>query len=141
MSKRPLEFAKQWLKKARNDLFAADTLLEKEESPTDTIAFHSQQAIEKTLKSLLTAKSIKFQRTHDLDKLADIIEPFLPQLKSYRLSLIKLSHFAVDVRYPEAIIEEPSKEEVLQARDEAWAIFKMVENEINKFDLSEQDNG
>jgi HEPN domain-containing protein len=88
MSKRPLEFAKQWLKKARNDLFAADTLLEKEESPTDTIAFHSQQAIEKTLKSLLTAKSIKFQRTHDLDKLADIIEPFLPQIKSYRLSLI-----------------------------------------------------
>ncbi len=29
MSKRPIEFAKQWLQKAKNDLFTADILLEK----------------------------------------------------------------------------------------------------------------
>jgi HEPN domain-containing protein len=129
MSKKPLEFAAQWLQKAKNDLFTADTLLEKEESPVDSIAFHSQQAVEKSLKGLLTAKSVRFQRTHDLNELSVLAEGFLPDLKAWRQKFSMLTQFAVDVRYPEAI-EEPSRAEVMQARDDAWVIFRMVKSFI-----------
>jgi hypothetical protein len=67
------EFVRDWLKKADNDLKAAQLLLDAPEAPVDTICFHAQQAAEKVLKGLLTARSIEFPKTHSLLLLLDLL--------------------------------------------------------------------
>ena len=56
-----------WLAKAESDLSAADSVLQGD-GPYDTACFHAQQAIEKSLKSLLALHSQPIPRTHDLDE-------------------------------------------------------------------------
>jgi HEPN domain-containing protein len=126
MSRRPHEFAQQWLKKARHDLLAADTLIKLQDSPLDVVAFHCQQAVEKGLKGLLSSKEVKFQRTHDLDELLDAALPYLPELAPWRNSLSVLTQFAVDVRYP-GTAGELSRSVVEKALGDAWGVFTLVE--------------
>jgi len=52
-----LDHAKVLLEKAGNDLKLAEIGLD-HGAPTDTIAFHLQQAAEKTLKALLASRSM-----------------------------------------------------------------------------------
>jgi HEPN domain-containing protein len=73
-----LELARDWLHKARNDLVTAAQTLALEDGPTDTPCFHAQQAIEKSLKALMTARGIAFPRSHDLPQLLDLALPRLP---------------------------------------------------------------
>jgi len=48
------EVVLRWLKKAKNDLKTVKHLLTLEDTPTDVIAFHCQQAVEKYFKAYLT---------------------------------------------------------------------------------------
>ena len=41
------------------------------EGSTNTACFHAQQAVEKSLKALLTSWGIAFPKTHDLTRLLD----------------------------------------------------------------------
>ena len=75
MNNQHLELAQHWLRKADNDLVTARQTLLLSGGPTDTPCFHAQQAIEKTLKALLTAAQIPFQRIHDLSRLLDQAPP------------------------------------------------------------------
>jgi HEPN domain-containing protein len=50
---RGLEQARQWVRKADNDLLDADNNLRSERIPFDTVCFHCQQAAEKCLKAAL----------------------------------------------------------------------------------------
>ncbi len=43
------DLAKKWFKKGNNDLKAGEYILSMPNPPTDTICFHSQQAVEKYL--------------------------------------------------------------------------------------------
>lgn len=72
MSDPQTEFARQWLKKAENDVITARQTLALEDGPTDTPCFHAQQAVEKSLKALLTANGIVFPYTHDVIALLDM---------------------------------------------------------------------
>lgn len=69
---RSLEVAR-WKAKAESDFTAASDLIKAESSAADAICFHCQQAVEKYLKALLIYCEMKFQRTHDLIVLAEII--------------------------------------------------------------------
>ncbi|HYN22854.1 MAG TPA: HEPN domain-containing protein [Thermoanaerobaculia bacterium] len=65
-----------WVEKAENDLkTAAVTLRAGEDSPTDTVAFHAQQCVEKYLKALLTLKGIDFPKIHDIEELVARVGP------------------------------------------------------------------
>jgi HEPN domain-containing protein len=65
-----------WVEKAENDLKnAALTLRAGQESPTDTVAFHAQQCVEKYLKALLTLRGISFPRIHDIEELVARVGP------------------------------------------------------------------
>lgn len=48
------DIIKRWIQKAESDLKTARILMEFEGSPTESICFHSQQAVEKLLKAYLT---------------------------------------------------------------------------------------
>jgi HEPN domain-containing protein len=81
MSDRHLELARAWLTRANHDLITARQTLLLLDSPTDTPCFHAQQAIEKSLKALLTYRQTVFPRTHDLLRLLDLTLPLLPDLE------------------------------------------------------------
>lgn len=56
---------------------------------------------EKYLKSLLQELGLSVPRTHDLDKLLVLLMPHHPSLRRFRRTLMSLSRFAVDYRYPD----------------------------------------
>jgi len=61
-----------WLEKAREDL---DVVLEiiSREHLSGMVAFHSQQAVEKTMKGIIEEFEIGFVKTHNLERLLGVI--------------------------------------------------------------------
>ncbi len=69
---KPLEdvvrrLARDWLAKAATDLAVCDRLLTEGTEFSEAVAFHAQQAAEKSLKALLVARQVEFPKTHDID--------------------------------------------------------------------------
>jgi len=122
-----LDHAKVLLEKAGNDLKLAEIGLD-HGAPTDTIAFHLQQAAEKTLKALLASRSIVYPKTHDLDALFDLLPPESPLLLSFREKLIGWTSYAVDMGYD--ITGYPEKEEMVEALKTAKELRSAVAAEI-----------
>jgi HEPN domain-containing protein len=111
------------LEKAGNDLKLVEIGLE-HGAPTDTIAFHLQQAAEKILKALLASRSIVYPKTHDLDELFDLVPPGLNEIVSFREKLIGWTSYAVDMRYD--ITGYPEIEEMRQALETAQDLRSAV---------------
>ncbi len=67
---------------------------------SDAIAgFHAQQAVEKSLKALLSALHVPLELTHNLERLVTAIETAGERLPSTPLSPEQLNDFAVVYRY------------------------------------------
>jgi HEPN domain-containing protein len=124
MTNQQLELAQRWLVRADNDIITARQTLLLLDSPTDTPCFHAQQAIEKSLKALLTYRQITFPRTHDLLRLLDLALPLLPELEVFRERFADMAAYAVDVRYPDLGFD-PS-------RDETFAALALAESIVAK---------
>lgn len=96
-----------WIRRAKGDLalarlpIAGDLVLE-------DLCFHAQQAAEKSIKAILTAKRIVFPKTHNLYALFDLL-PEGTQLPPENARVARLTNYAVATRYPAA--EEPVTEE------------------------------
>lgn len=91
---------RQWLEKAESDMTIARRLLKDEPDETDGICFHCQPAAEKFLKAMIQELGMTIPRTHDLNKLVTLLAPSISGLSALRPKLIRLTHFAVDYRYP-----------------------------------------
>ena len=65
----------------------------------EIFGFHTQQAIEKLFKALISAHGEEFPFTHDLDELALQLESLGETLPKLPLSLHELSQYAVEARY------------------------------------------
>ena len=65
-------YALEWLQFAYRNLITAKHLLDVNHF-TDIIVVDAQQAIEKTLKSILAYENKKITKTHNLDELASLI--------------------------------------------------------------------
>jgi len=71
-----LSVVRGWAQKAENDLKVALLVFRAaEEGPTEAIAFHAQQCVEKYLKALLCWKGIDFPKTHDVGQLILLLPP------------------------------------------------------------------
>ena len=70
----------------------------------EVIMFHLQQGSEKLLKSLLSNKKIRVQKTHDLCQLIEMCLSNEIDLPEHTKSLAKLTDYAVEGRY--AIIDD-----------------------------------
>jgi len=77
--------AQAWLKIADEDVAAAELLFQN--GIHRMVCLHSQQAVEKTLKALLTECDIEFKRTHNIVDL---------------LTLLKAQGLTVDMNHEEA---------------------------------------
>jgi HEPN domain-containing protein len=120
------EHAELLLHKARQDEFALEKLISDRASPDEIIGFHAQQAIEKTLKAVLTNSAIYYGRTHNLGVLLDLLRAndfsFPGEFEEVR----RLTPFAVDFRYEDMplVLRKPfdrfwARESVRKVR--AWA--------------------
>lgn len=99
--KRPIDHAKNLLFLADRDIKAFHALRDDYRWGVDaaTICFHAQQAVEKSLKAVLSSKDLEIERTHDLSKLAFAIMNIPLYLPLGVEELSKLNPYAVTVRY------------------------------------------
>ena len=94
-----LEQADQFLRKAADEEALLDVALT-EPKVTDSIyGFHCQQAAEKLLKALLSAKRVRFQKTHDLQELLTLLEGAGEVLPGALCRVDELTPYAVEWRY------------------------------------------
>lgn len=91
---------KEWVRKAENDYRLALKIACGKEPFPDHQCFACQQSAEKYLKAIQEELGQSAPKTHDLDKLLNLLQPTYPSLRSLRRGLLFLSNFAVDPRYP-----------------------------------------
>jgi HEPN domain-containing protein len=129
MNQATIDFIKQWLAKANEDLLVVEKLTEYEIIATSSVCFHCQQAVEKFLKAFLIANGIDIKKTHNIEYLlsecADIDNDFSD------IDTKELSDFGVDVRYP-GDMYIPNEDETLQYKEIAFEIKDFVEKRIDK---------
>jgi hypothetical protein len=68
-------------------------------NPDAILGFHAQQAVEKLMKALISARSAQFELTHDLTRLVKALQGLSESLPTTPLSLSDLNDFAVGYRY------------------------------------------
>lgn len=104
--------AAPWLEKAQDDLDAARLYLESDRVATWIAGFHLQQAVEKAMKGLLVLSGRTPPRTHDLVRLADLLDELGAPLPIALSDLLALLPFAVEDRYPLLTDAASSREDV-----------------------------
>lgn len=67
------EVSQLLLRKAQEDLGAANVLVATENQADHIIGFHLQQAVEKALKAALVEHAVEIPRTHDLGYLIEVL--------------------------------------------------------------------
>ena len=95
------ENVEEWLRFARHDSEAASYLFSNMSNPPlEIICFHCQQAAEKYLKGLITAKGTAFEKKHDLSYLLDLLGLKVAENASLYESATRLTPYGAAVRYP-----------------------------------------
>ncbi len=122
-----LDEIREWIQKAKNDLTSAQILLEHDPPVLDTASFHCQQAVEKVLKAFLVWKGIPFEKVHSLTYFLDLCEAQEPRFEPLRERAETLAPYAVEIRYPGAIMEV-SQTEAQEAFAAAEALWDFVIN-------------
>lgn len=109
---------RRWLRYAREDLAAAETMLGRDGAYPRHVCWLAQQSAEKSLKAGLIYCDIEFPYTHDLDRLRNLL-PEGWQVKAQCPDLAELTEWAVEARYPGDIpdaLETDARIAVQQAR-------------------------
>jgi HEPN domain-containing protein len=129
------ELVAEWLSKADDDLRLAELALSAEPPVPWGGAFHSQQAVEKLLKALLTFRGVTYEKTHSIDYLMDLCERAGLGTSSLRKEASELTDFAVEPRYPFPR-RDPSLREARRALATAREMRLLVRDAIPADDLA-----
>jgi HEPN domain-containing protein len=92
---------------AKSDLAVAQGLVT-HDVMLETLCFHAQQAVEKSIKAVLIARGVSFPRTHDLDMLIHLLPNEVP-IPPDDADVVELTEYAATIRYPG--MEEPVTEQ------------------------------
>ena len=93
-----LDIKKEWLKASKLDLESISYILEVEHLTT-IVAFHAQQAIEKSFKAIIEKVDKKIPKQHDLIKLKALFEDIYP-IEADENVLDTLNQLYIESRYP-----------------------------------------
>jgi HEPN domain-containing protein len=107
---------KEWLNKAKEDLDVVGEIIYRKHL-SNMVAFHSQQAVEKTLKAIVEEYEIGFEKTHNLERLIAIVRKQINI--DVDLDMIKrLDEVYISTRYPSDLGLLPSgKPSIQDARE------------------------
>ena len=114
-----------WLAKGGKDLAAADYELKADPPFCDDIVFHSQQAVEKSLKAFLSWHRVPFRKTHNLIELGEACCDIDQNLEPLLRRAAPLTGYAWKFRYP-GDPEEATVEEATAALATAHEVFDAV---------------
>jgi hypothetical protein len=95
MSTGPTTQAQVLLIKASED----EAALQATGNPDAVLGFHAQQAVEKLMKALISARSAPFELTHNLLRLNAVVQDLGEALPATPVPLSDLNDFAVEYRY------------------------------------------
>jgi HEPN domain-containing protein len=111
-----------WLRHAEADLEAAEHLSSALRAESNwIIGFHTQQAIEKWIKALLTHAGVHFPKSHDLTELLALVPaPFSSPVHASTLE--RITDYAVVTRYPHP--DEPISAQEVEKAIEAARTFR-----------------
>jgi len=90
--------AKHWLDNAEEDLILVEEIIDNEHL-TNMVAFHSQQAIEKSIKAVLEEKENHVPRIHNIITLKGKIENYI-ELAVDQEIFDQINELYIDSRYP-----------------------------------------
>ena len=110
--------SKEWLNKAKEDLDVVEEIISRKHL-TNMVAFHSQQAVEKTLKALIEEFEIGFEKTHNLERLLGIVRKQINI--DVDLDMVKrLDEVYISTRYPSDLGLLPSGKPSIQDAKELF---------------------
>ncbi len=120
----------EWLDKAREDLDVALEIISKEHL-TNMVAFHSQQAVEKTLKGIIEEFEIDFVKTHNLERLLGMVKKKMSL--DVDLNIIKrLDEVYISTRYPIDLGLLPSGKPTIQDAKELYDFADALYRNVKK---------
>ncbi len=100
------DYAAALLGKARDDGYVARCMSADAAAPNWVIGFHAQQAVEKSIKSVLTRHEIEFPRTHNLSMLIELLRLHAITPPPDADDLARLTPFGVTLRYDDTAGED-----------------------------------
>ena len=90
----------EWVEKAEGNYASTRHFQQGQKSMYDIICFLSQECISKYLKAWLQENDVPFTKTHDLEKLLDLIVPIVPDWRVWHTHFSVFSEDAIDFLYP-----------------------------------------
>ena len=109
------QLTQEWIDKAEGDFASMMREIRARKDPNyDSACFHAQQCAEKYLKGKLQEERIKFSKTHDLEKLLDLLLPIEPSWEKMRSHFNRLTSYGVDFRYPGISADKPMAKQAVQ---------------------------
>ncbi len=100
-----IEHCSSLLGMAQKDLNAMSAMEDSKLFAEEIFGFHTQQAVEKTLKSWLAFLNIEYPFRHDLAELLNLLEQNGAEISGYK-KLIIFTPFAVEFRYDSSDVDE-----------------------------------
>jgi HEPN domain-containing protein len=108
----PDELAALLARKATEDAVALREFAANTQIADTVLGFHAQQAIEKWLKAVLARYAVAFEYTHDLRHLIALIEDARIDFPFDTPAVVRLTEYAVPLRYDELLDAVPLDREV-----------------------------
>jgi len=128
------DYLKGWLIKANTDIKTVSILIEQSgDLLTDIICFHSQQAIEKFLKSFLISKGVDPSYSHNLEYVQDLCIGIDSDFNKFNFGA--LTDYSVTIRYGNDF-HIPSDKEASESYQLALEVKKIV---LEKLNITESD--
>lgn len=118
--------ANEWIQFAKSDFSVAISSFGTENVLLNTLCFHCQQTVEKSIKAILIKRNIKFNWTHNLRNLIGNL-PSEYDIPKFVYESTKLTDYAVSMRYP-GDYEEITEDEYKEAIQLASAVLNWVED-------------
>lgn len=111
------------LERARDDLNAAEALLDVASVTDAIVGFHAQQAVEKALKSVLMLHGVDFRFSHDLTYLGELLDVSGVTRPASLADADRLSAYAVRLRYDQVVGEHVARADAITIASAAisWA--------------------
>ena len=120
----------EWLKRARDDLDVAMEIIVREHL-TNMVTFHSQQAVEKSLKAIVEEFEIGFVKIHNLERLIGIVNQRIDL--DVDLNFIKrLDEVYISMRYPSDLGLLPSGKPTIQDARELYEFAENIYHNVKK---------
>jgi HEPN domain-containing protein len=129
MTEAAIKESRRLLRIARADFAACNALIRAPDIRFANAAFHGQQALEKALKSVLTARGLDFGRTHNLVALAGQLKQAGEWLPDTGDALSLINPYAVTLRYDDL------EEELLSAAVLCDVVAALIEWAANRVDV------